>query len=140
LRSKPNGIHGLRNSAHKQWDALGDFAELVEPEAKNREDFIEDALSGEFDGAVVAYRTFASVDITGRFDKELISVLPASLKFICHNGRRSLRFLTRDVRLSYASSGKSYLTGALDEIPAYRLCLRCNLHIQKKKFSPGIYS
>ncbi|KAI9782736.1 MAG: hypothetical protein M1839_004724 [Geoglossum umbratile] len=72
--------------AHKQWDALGDFAELVEPEAKNREDFIEDALSGEFDGAVVAYRTFASVDITGRFDKELISVLPASLKFICHNG------------------------------------------------------
>ncbi|KAI9864800.1 MAG: hypothetical protein M1813_002570 [Trichoglossum hirsutum] len=72
--------------AHEQWNALGDFAELVEPEAKNREDFIEEALSGELDGVVVTYRTFASIDITGRFDEELIGVLPASLKFICHNG------------------------------------------------------
>jgi hypothetical protein len=65
---------------------------LVEPEAKNREDFIEEALSGELDGVVVTYRTFASIDITGRFDEELIGVLPASLKFICHNGRFFLVF------------------------------------------------
>ncbi|KAH0542742.1 hypothetical protein FGG08_002881 [Glutinoglossum americanum] len=72
--------------AHEQWSALGELAELIEPGAKNREDFIEEALSGEFDGVVVTFRTFASIDITGRFDEELIGVLPASLKFICHNG------------------------------------------------------
>jgi hypothetical protein len=88
-------IYGTSNSAHEQWNALGDFAELVEPEAKNREDFIEEALSGEFDGVVVTYRTFASIDITGRFDEELIGVLPASLKFICHNGKFSLFFRIR---------------------------------------------
>lgn len=35
---------------------------------------------------MVAYRTFQSVDITGRIDEELVSKLPSSLKFICHNG------------------------------------------------------
>lgn len=35
---------------------------------------------------MVTYRTFASYSITGRFDEELIALLPSSLKFICHNG------------------------------------------------------
>lgn len=33
------------------------------------------------------YRTFASVNITGRFDEELVGVLPTSVRFICHNGK-----------------------------------------------------
>jgi len=36
---------------------------------------------------VVCYRTFASVDITGLFDKELVDELPGSLKFVCHVGK-----------------------------------------------------
>ena len=35
---------------------------------------------------LVIYRTFASVEITGRFDEELLEVLPKSVRFVCHNG------------------------------------------------------
>ena len=35
---------------------------------------------------VAAYKTFASKDITGRFDEELVKQLPESWKFICNNG------------------------------------------------------
>ena len=34
----------------------------------------------------MAYRTFDSVAVTGRLDAELVSALPPSLRFICHNG------------------------------------------------------
>ncbi|KAF3918474.1 hypothetical protein ABW21_db0203989 [Orbilia brochopaga] len=72
--------------AFDEWNALSEFAELVEPASKNREDFIEECRSGALEGVVVAYRTFASFTITGRIDAELVAVLPSSLKFICHNG------------------------------------------------------
>jgi glyoxylate reductase len=45
-------------------------------------------MSGALDGVLVIYRTFESVEITGRFDDELVAALPASVKFICHNGMR----------------------------------------------------
>jgi hypothetical protein len=47
---------------------------------------------------LVIYRTFASVDITGRFDEELVEVLPKSVRFVCHNGMLRLRFLYHYVR------------------------------------------
>jgi hypothetical protein len=59
----------------------------VEPESRSRGEFLEECKDGKFDGVLVTYRTFNSVDITGRFDEELVAVLPESLKFICHNGR-----------------------------------------------------
>jgi len=34
----------------------------------------------------VAYRTFASVSITGLIDTDLVAALPSSLKYLCHNG------------------------------------------------------
>lgn len=34
----------------------------------------------------MAYRTFESFEVMGRFDAELLAVLPTSLRFICHNG------------------------------------------------------
>ena len=39
-----------------------------------------------FDDVLVIYRTFESVDITGRFDEEVVLSLPASVEFLCHNG------------------------------------------------------
>jgi glyoxylate reductase len=69
-----------------EFNKLSDIAELVTPKSTNRKDFIEECKSGAFDGVVVAFRTFESVHITGRIDKELVSNFPKSLKFLAHNG------------------------------------------------------
>ncbi|KAH7080529.1 glyoxylate/hydroxypyruvate reductase [Paraphoma chrysanthemicola] len=68
------------------WKSLSSLAEIIEPRAQNRHEFIEECRSGALDGIVVIYRTFESVETTGRFDDEVILSLPASVRFICHNG------------------------------------------------------
>ena len=73
-------------SAHTSWQALSELADLIEPESRSREEFLEECRTGKFDGVLVTYRTFNSFDITGRFDEELVPLLPDSLKFVCHNG------------------------------------------------------
>ena len=51
-----------------------------------RADFISDCGSGVYDNVVAVYRTFDSVQLTGRIDSELIPRLPRNLRFIAHNG------------------------------------------------------
>ena len=65
---------------------MGEIATLITPLAKTRAEFMEECRSGRLDGVVATYRTFPSVSTTGRFDDELVAVLPTTLKFICHNG------------------------------------------------------
>lgn len=72
--------------AHESWNALSELADLVEPESRSRKEFLEELKSDKFEGVLVTYRTFNSVDITGRFDEELVPLLPKSLRFVCHNG------------------------------------------------------
>ncbi|KAF2255548.1 glyoxylate reductase [Trematosphaeria pertusa] len=72
--------------AHESWNSLSNIAELVYPRARTRAEFLDECRSGDLDGVVAIYRTFASVDYTGRFDEELVPALPASVKFVCHNG------------------------------------------------------
>jgi hypothetical protein len=74
------------NSAHETWASLSELAELVEAQAKNRSEFIEECRSGSLDNVLATYRTFASISTTGLFDEELIKELPKTLKFVCHNG------------------------------------------------------
>lgn len=59
---------------------------MVKCEAKDREEFIQQCRDGKYDKVVAAYRTFGSLAITGRFDEELINVLPKKWRFLCHNG------------------------------------------------------
>lgn len=73
-------------SAKDKWEQLSEVAELIKPSSTNRADFIEECKSGKLDGVVAAYRTFPSASITGNIDKELVSVLPKSWKFLAHNG------------------------------------------------------
>lgn len=73
-------------SAHEAWKSLGEIAELVETSAKNRSEFIEQCKAGKYDGIHGVFRTFPSVEITGRWDTELVEVLPKSLLFCAHNG------------------------------------------------------
>lgn len=56
------------------------------PTSRTRPDFLRECAAGGLDGCVVAYRTFESAEATGRVDAELLAALPASLRFICHNG------------------------------------------------------
>jgi hypothetical protein len=74
-------------SAHETWSNLSTLADLIVPSAQTRDQFLEECRQGKLNGVVVTYRTFASYNITGNFDEELIAVLPESLKFICHNGK-----------------------------------------------------
>ncbi|OCK83059.1 hypothetical protein K432DRAFT_379826 [Lepidopterella palustris CBS 459.81] len=77
---------GVIDHAHESWNSLSSLAELIEPASRSRAGFLDECRSGKLDGVVAAYRTFASVNITGLFDEELVKVLPESLRFICHNG------------------------------------------------------
>ena len=78
--------HSLSLSAFDAWASIGKIADIITPSSTDRAAFLSEARSGAFDGCAVAYRTFDSFDTTGRFDAELLSALPESLRFVCHNG------------------------------------------------------
>ncbi|KAH8649931.1 D-isomer specific 2-hydroxyacid dehydrogenase [Xylariales sp. PMI_506] len=85
--SKPKVLLlGAIDHAHKSWSQLSQIADVVVPQATERAAFIAECRSGALDGAVAAYRTFASGAVTGLIDAELVAALPASLRFISHNG------------------------------------------------------
>jgi hypothetical protein len=117
----------LLHSAHDTWSQIIGLADVLEPQARSRREFIEECKSGAFDGVLVAYRTFDSYDITGRIDEEVVAVLPQSLKFICHNGRLCscfwlcvLRFAAREKRewrSDYPSYGDNILLGMFSALP-----------------------
>lgn len=73
-------------SAHDTWSSIEQIADIVIPQSTNRAAFLAESRSGAFDGATVAYRTFDSTSVTGNVDAELLAALPASLRFVCHNG------------------------------------------------------
>ncbi|KAL2402496.1 4-methyl-2-oxopentanoate reductase A [Exophiala dermatitidis] len=77
---------GKIDHAHKQWESLSSLGELIEPKSTNRADFIKECQSGKLDGVVAAYRTFASVSITGLFDEELCKALPKSWRYLASCG------------------------------------------------------
>ncbi|KAK2732487.1 hypothetical protein FQN57_002620 [Myotisia sp. PD_48] len=87
LEQKPKVLLlGKIDHAHTAWQNLSDIGELVKPRSTNRADFIEECRSGQLDGVLVAYRTFGSASITGLFDKELVDLLPKSMKYLAHCG------------------------------------------------------
>lgn len=72
--------------ANKEWSALGQKYNLKEFRTGDRQQFIQSLRAGEYDNVVALYRSNTSVSQTGPFNQELISLLPTSLKYICHNG------------------------------------------------------
>ncbi|EST06038.1 D-isomer specific 2-hydroxyacid dehydrogenase, NAD-binding [Kalmanozyma brasiliensis GHG001] len=69
---------------------LSNIADVVESNAKSRQELIDKFKSGgEYAKVVGIYRHFGgarSIKVTGRFDQELVSQLPDSLRYIVHNG------------------------------------------------------
>ncbi|RPA97320.1 hypothetical protein L873DRAFT_1691273 [Choiromyces venosus 120613-1] len=77
---------GKIDHARREWESLSAVAGLKEIASGTRESIIQDFKDGKYDGVVAIYRTYDSAKITGRFDKDFVSQLPSSVKFLCHNG------------------------------------------------------
>lgn len=126
------------DSAGEAWAEIGKLADIVKPKSTNRASFLEEARSGAFDGCTVAYRTFESFDITGKVDEELLSALPQSLHFVCHNGagydqvdvpactRREIRVSNTPTAVDDATAdiGIFLMLGALRNLAASMASLR----------------
>ncbi|KLT45663.1 2-hydroxyacid dehydrogenase, partial [Cutaneotrichosporon oleaginosum] len=76
------------NLAKAELAKLEQEATLIPLKSSDRSSFIND-LRGEYDGITGIYRHFkgtGSINVTGRFDEELVSALPPTLRFITSNG------------------------------------------------------
>lgn len=78
-------IGGLTHT-NKEWEAFGSKYNLKEFRTGTRDEFLQNCKDGEYDDVVALYRSNTSVSQTGPFNQELVSALPKSLKYICHNG------------------------------------------------------
>ncbi|CEO59266.1 Putative Hydroxyisocaproate dehydrogenase [Penicillium brasilianum] len=72
--------------ARKEWEALSSILTLKEFPSGTREEFIQNCKSGQYDDVVAIYRSNTSNKYTGNFNDELLSALPKSVRYICHNG------------------------------------------------------
>ncbi|KIV97311.1 hypothetical protein PV10_01073 [Exophiala mesophila] len=72
--------------ANKEWSDLGQKYTLQEYRTGDRQQFLQNLRAGKYDNVVALYRSNTSVSQTGPFNQELVSLLPSSLKYICHNG------------------------------------------------------
>ena len=78
-------IGGLTH-CNQEWSDFGSKYNLREFHTGSRDQFLSNCKKGEYNDVVGLYRSNTSVTETGPFDKELLSALPKSLKYICHNG------------------------------------------------------
>lgn len=76
---------GKVHYAQEKWSALADQVEVIECTSKTREEFFSD-LATKYSDVTNITRTFHSTQQTGRFDAELISHLPESVKTVSHCG------------------------------------------------------
>ncbi|KAL7894149.1 D-isomer specific 2-hydroxyacid dehydrogenase [Trichoderma sp. SZMC 28014] len=77
---------GIVHHAKAEFEKLSEVADVTQVTTGTRDEFIRDCDNGKYDNIVAISRTYDSVKITGRFDAELVSHLPSSVKFISHNG------------------------------------------------------
>lgn len=85
--SKPTVLLiGDLTHTNQEWQSLRNKYFLKEFRTGTRSQFLSNLQSGSYDDVIALYRSNTSVSQTGPFDAELVSQLPKSLKFICHNG------------------------------------------------------
>jgi len=69
-----------------KWQAMAPAVTLKEYRKGTRDGFIEELKNGTFDGTEAIFRSNESTTVTGPFTEEIVSVLPSSVKWICHSG------------------------------------------------------
>ncbi|CAG8948211.1 unnamed protein product [Penicillium salamii] len=67
------------------YEQLQQVAQTEVVTSQSREEFFHD-LTTKYKNAFAIYRTSASGSVAGKFDKDFINHLPASCRYICHNG------------------------------------------------------
>lgn len=77
---------GELKHANKEWLDYASKYTLKEFRKGTREQFLQNCKGRQYDDVVTILRSNASTMVTGPFDRELLAVLPKSLKYICHNG------------------------------------------------------
>ncbi|KND87462.1 putative 2-hydroxyacid dehydrogenase UNK4.10 [Tolypocladium ophioglossoides CBS 100239] len=77
---------GIVHHPKPEFEKLSEVADVRQVTSGTREEFIRDCDAGKYNNVVAISRTYDSVAITGRFDAELVSHLPSSVKFLSHNG------------------------------------------------------
>ncbi|KAH9905891.1 hypothetical protein F4778DRAFT_682848 [Xylariomycetidae sp. FL2044] len=70
----------------QEWRALRSKYQLLEFREGTRQQFLDNCRNGAYDAVVGCYRSNASTSVTGAFDRELVTALPPSWKYIAHNG------------------------------------------------------
>lgn len=75
---------GSKSYAKQGWENLSKVAQVEYCTSKDRQEFLQD-LKGKYQDVVSIARS-AELDQTGRFDEELISALPSTVKTISHCG------------------------------------------------------
>lgn len=70
----------------KEWSECASIGTLLEFEGTTRDEFLNDCRSGKYDQVVAIFRSNESTALTGPFNKDLVQLLPKSVKYICHNG------------------------------------------------------
>jgi len=66
---------------------LSNNAEIVYMDSTSREDFLKGfEPNGKYDGCIAMYRTNPSSNIIGPFDREIITAISSSVKWVAHNG------------------------------------------------------
>ncbi|KAK6199474.1 D-isomer specific 2-hydroxyacid dehydrogenase [Scheffersomyces amazonensis] len=86
IKSHPKVLRlGRVEFAHAKWAEVSKIATVIDCTSKNREEFFED-LKGKYKDITNISRTYQSVAYTGKFDEELASHLPSTVKSISHTG------------------------------------------------------
>ncbi|KAL9622950.1 MAG: hypothetical protein Q9160_002668 [Pyrenula sp. 1 TL-2023] len=86
MQDKAVLLIGSLTHTNPEWQALSAKYSLKEYRQGSREEFRQKLRDGHYNSVVGLYRSNQSTEVTGPFDGELVSELPKSLKFICHNG------------------------------------------------------
>ncbi|KAI2631110.1 D-isomer specific 2-hydroxyacid dehydrogenase [Xylaria nigripes] len=76
---------GRISGAAAEWQALGSKYTLLEFTG-TREVFLANCRNGVYDAVVGCYRSNRSTRFTGPFDAELVAALPATWRYIAHDG------------------------------------------------------
>ncbi|PMD14456.1 hypothetical protein NA56DRAFT_636281 [Hyaloscypha hepaticicola] len=69
-----------------KWQALSPAVTLKEYRKGTRAEFISLLKSGIFDDVEAIFRSNESTTVTGPFSEEIISILPPTVKWLCHSG------------------------------------------------------
>lgn len=88
-------ISGALVWASAEVEQLSEHYEFLRLDSPDRATFLKELTSGKYSQLSAIYRHNSSADAVGIYDEEIISALPSTVQYLCHNGAGELRALWR---------------------------------------------